>query len=141
MFQLQQTWHHVTYRPNGGLCGTPAEVAAAYRADTTNGVGARRNVAVAQYEIDGQSGQLIGVSGDHPNPGAVGIPRNPIFNPGERSSDSEWQVLENLAAKLSPGAKGTVNMFSDRPVRPSCKSVIQQFQERFPGVSINVTTG
>ncbi|MET8956055.1 deaminase domain-containing protein [Streptomyces sp. NPDC004393] len=64
-----------------------------------------------------------------------------MFNRGERDSDSEWQVLENLAAKLSPGAKGNVNLFSDRPVCPSCQSVIRQFQERFPGVSINVTTG
>ncbi|MFK0180579.1 RHS repeat-associated core domain-containing protein [Streptomyces xanthochromogenes] len=140
-YVLAGTTPVLVHNSNGGYCGTPAGVASAYRADAANGVGTRRNVAVAQYEIDGESGQLIGVSGEHPNPGSVGIPSNPMFNPGARTSDSEWQVLENLGAKLSPGARGNINLFSDRPVCPSCQSVIQQFQERFPGVSINVTTG
>ncbi|WP_371682542.1 deaminase domain-containing protein [Kitasatospora sp. MMS16-BH015] len=69
------------------------------------------------------------------------MPKNPIFDPSGRESDSEWQVLENLAEGLTPRSSGTVNMYSEREVCPSCQSVIQQFQERFPGVTINVTTG
>ncbi|MFE7854099.1 polymorphic toxin-type HINT domain-containing protein [Streptomyces sp. NPDC057403] len=126
---------------SNGLCGTPQEVAAAYRADPNNQVGGRRNIAVAQYDVDGGTGQLIGVSGSHPNPGSVGMPKNPIFDPSGRDSDSEWQVLEHLAKGLTPRSSGTVNLYSERDVCPSCQSVIRQFQERFPGVTINVTTG
>jgi hypothetical protein len=44
-------------------------------------VGARRNVSVAQYKIDGVTGQLRAVSGQAARPGTVGVPENPMFNP------------------------------------------------------------
>jgi hypothetical protein len=80
-------------------------------------IGQKRNIAFAEFSIDGKAGELIGVSGKANRPGTVGIPENPRFetittgnNP--RTLDSEVKILENLSAQLSPGAKGTINLFS-----------------------------
>jgi filamentous hemagglutinin len=108
-------------------------------------VGARRNIAIARYEIDGQSGQLSAVSGRAARPGTVGIPQNPMFNPSYgtiyRPYDAEYKLLEALAAQTRPGASGTIDLYSGLPTCDACTSVIQQFEKAFPGISINVTTG
>jgi RHS repeat-associated protein len=117
------------------------EIAANYRANPNNGVGARRNVAVARHDIDGATGQHIGVSGNHPNPGAVPVPTNRVFNPGDRPLDAENQILEYYATYLDPRARGTIDLYSEREVCPSCSSVIDQFREMFPGIQVNVSSG
>ncbi|MFE9690577.1 FG-GAP-like repeat-containing protein [Micromonospora sp. NPDC005806] len=124
----------------GDSC-TPKQVAAEYRANPANGVGSRRNVAVAQHDIDGVSGQRIGVSGQHTNPGSVAAPKSRVFNPGERPFDSENKIFEHYAANLSPNARGTINLYSERVPCPSCSSVIDQFREMFPGIRVNVSWG
>lgn len=71
-------------------------------------IGQKRNIAFAEFNIDGKAGELIGVSGKANRTGTVGIPENPRFetiktgnNP--RTLDSEVKILENLAAQLPPG--------------------------------------
>jgi hypothetical protein len=56
-----------------------------------------------------------------------------------RAFDSEVKILEDLARRLPPNAKGTVSIFTERPACASCRGVIQQFQLRFPGVKVIVT--
>ena len=43
-------------------------------------VAARRNVAIADFNIDGNSGRLIAVSGQNAPPGPVGLPGSPMFD-------------------------------------------------------------
>ncbi|MGA5301778.1 deaminase domain-containing protein [Nucisporomicrobium flavum] len=119
----------------------PEQVAADYRANPKNGVAGRRNVAVAQHDIDGVIGQRIGVSGERDYPGSVPAPASRAFNPGQRPFDSENKILEHYAANLNKDAKGTINLYSEREPCPSCSSVIDQFRETFPGIQVNVTWG
>lgn len=109
-------------------------IAAKYRANSANGVGTDRNVAVSRYDIDGVAGEAIAVSGKHRNPGTLGMPKSPMFNPGSRTSDSEWQILESIAPRLNSGSRGTINLYTERAPCPSCQSVISQFRDRFPGL-------
>ena len=122
---------------NDSGCG-PQALAVAYR--LANQVGWRKNVAAMVYDVDGISGSDVAVSGMADRVGAVGMPENPIFI-ADRAADSEWKLLENLAAKLNPNSAGSVNIYSERTVCSSCQSVIQQFQQRFPGVRVDVTVG
>jgi len=110
------------------------------------GVGKKRNIAFAEFEIDGKVGELVGVSGRASRPGTVGIPENPRFekiatgnNP--RTLDSEAKILEDLASKLPPNARGTVNLFSELPLCVSCSNVVPQFQRAFPNIILNVSNG
>lgn len=89
---------------------------------------------------------MIGVSGKAAHPGAVNAPEIPIFDTiktgsNPRTLDSEYKILSELATKLTPSSKGTVNLYSELPVCVSCNNVINQFMERFPGVKVNVVTG
>jgi hypothetical protein len=45
------------------------------------------------------------------------------------SADAEYKILEELATWLTYESSGTVALYSERPICPSCQSVIQQFQE------------
>ncbi|SDE01176.1 RHS repeat-associated core domain-containing protein [Actinokineospora iranica] len=103
-------------------------------------VGGRRNIAVAQYEINGVSGERIGVSGSHTYPDSAPMPESPRFDRGpdsiSRDSDSEWKILEELATQLEPGATGRIHIYSERPVCPSCQTVIEDFRRAFPGIDI-----
>lgn len=110
------------------------------------GIGKGRNVAAAEYKIDGISGSLISVSGEALRPGTVTAPANRLFTTiqtgsNARNFDAEVKILENLAATLKPGAKGTINLHSELPVCVSCSGVIQQFEKKFPGIKVNVTIG
>jgi filamentous hemagglutinin len=109
-------------------------------------VGAGRNIAVAQYSIDGENNELIGISGQALRPGTVGMPPEQIFDTiqtgnNPRTLDSEYKILSDLATKLTPSSQGVVNLYSELPVCVSCSGVISQFEQKFPGVKVNVTTG
>ncbi|MFJ4658094.1 deaminase domain-containing protein [Nocardia sp. NPDC088792] len=109
----------------------------------------KKNVAVAEAEIDGQyipSQSLRAVSGeDPPLNGTLGEPKNPVFNPADqtggtyRPTDSEYKILENLATRLTPDSKGVVNLYTEANPCDACTDVIQQFEAKFPGVKLNVT--
>jgi hypothetical protein len=110
------------------------------------GVGGGRNLAVAQYEIDGATGELVGVSGKAARPGTVPTPSDHVFetiqtgnNP--RLFDAENKILEHLSGQLQPTSQGVIRLHSGLDVCVSCNSVIQQFQQKFPGIRIIVTTG
>jgi hypothetical protein len=122
------------------LAGRAAKIRCALK------IGKGRNVAVAQYSIEGQSGELIGVSGKASRPGTVDAPANQIFDTiktgnNPRTLDAEYKILSNLAEILNSSSRGVVNLYSELPVCVSCDGVIGQFQQRFPGVVVNVTTG
>lgn len=109
-------------------------------------IGSGRNIAVAEYSIDGRSAELVGVSGLAKRPGTVDVPEKQVFetiqtgnNP--RTMDSEYKILSHLADKLTPSSQGVVNIYSELPVCVSCSGVISQFQQRFPGVVVKVETG
>lgn len=84
-----------------------------------------------------------------PPKGTVGLPTEPQFTPTTapaetgflRDADSEYKILEDLASKLSPDSQGTINLFTERPACLSCQGVIQQFEEAFPGVKVNLIEG
>jgi The BURPS668_1122 family of deaminases len=71
---------------------------------------------------------------------AVGMPSDPIFTV-TRDADAEWKLLEYLSERLTPDSSGTVDLYSENEPCPSCRSVIAQFKQRFPGVVINVSWG
>ncbi|MGY2292074.1 hemagglutinin repeat-containing protein [Pseudomonas sp. SDO528_S397] len=109
-------------------------------------IGSGRNIAVAEYSIDGQSAELVGVSGLAKRPGTVDVPKTQVFDTiqtgnNPRTMDSEYKILSSLADKLTPSSQGVVNIYSELPVCVSCSGVISQFQQRFPGVIVKVETG
>ena len=109
-------------------------------------VGQGRNIAVAEVNIAGGGTQeLIGVSGQAARPGTVGNPTQRLFETFEvghsRAFDSEVKILEDVASRISPETRGTINLFSERAVCDSCSSVINQFRQMFPNMNVNVTSG
>ncbi|TLP54873.1 deaminase domain-containing protein [Microbispora triticiradicis] len=50
-------------------------------------------------------------------------------------------MLEHYADNLGPSSRGTINLYSELEVCPSCSSVIEQFRDMFPGIKLNVTWG
>lgn len=110
------------------------------------GVSNYRNIAFAEFEIEGDSGELIAISGMSTRIGTVGIPVKPFFitlevPPGHsRAYDSEYKILEEIAQRYikRPEIKGKINLFSERPPCISCLDVIRQFQVRFPNIILNV---
>ncbi len=109
-------------------------------------VGSKRNIAFAEYEVNGKKGELIGVSGNAERVGTVGVPENRIFDTittgnNPRTLDSEVKILESLASKLSQQASGKVYLFSELPFCISCAGVIEQFKKRFPNIDVIIDHG
>jgi hypothetical protein len=132
-----------TYATNGGAVSL-ADRAAELRQSLN--VGGGRNSAVAQFKIDGATGELVGVSGQAVRPGTVPAPTSHVFNTiqtgnNPRTLDAEYKILEQLATQLTSTSRGVVNLYSELPVCVSCSSVITQFQQKFPNVVVNVTIG
>ena len=106
----------------------------------------RKNIAYADYSLDGKKGELISVSGKKAPDGTVGNPSNRIFetiktgnNP--RAYDSEVKILEDIASKITSETKGTINLFTERPACISCQGVIRQFRQKFPNIKLTVGEG
>lgn len=59
-------------------------------------------------------------------------------NPIPRNTDSEYKILDNLADRLgnNTNAKGTVNIFTERPACGSCQNVAEQFMQRYPNIKV-----
>ncbi|MBN3097529.1 DUF637 domain-containing protein [Pectobacterium brasiliense] len=108
------------------------------------------NVAVADINIPGIPKTLaahsgVNVSGN----GLVGkgsesfkyqeIPNNKGFIIA-RNTDSEYKILDNISDKLAGNisAKGTVTIFTERPACGSCLGVVEQFQQRYPGIEVKI---
>ncbi len=125
-------------------CDLRDEVARIRQAQPGGPIGAGRNVAVAEYNVNGQTGFVGSVSGGN-RPGMAPIPTNPRFTPTEvgwlRSTDSEYKILEDIAARFGPDATGMVRIYSERPPCPSCEDVFRQFREAYPGINLIVDHG
>ncbi|MEF7497272.1 deaminase domain-containing protein [Lysinibacillus sphaericus] len=109
-------------------------------------VGSKRNIAFAEYEINGKKGELIGVSGNADRVGTVGVPDKRIFDTittgnNPRTLDSEVKILEDLSSSLSKDASGKIYLFSELPFCISCAGVIKQFKQRFPNIDIIIDHG
>jgi hypothetical protein len=55
--------------------------------------------------------------------------------------DSEVKILEEIARGLPRDARGGINLFTERFPCPSCRSVIDQFRNMFPNITLTVTHG
>jgi hypothetical protein len=108
----------------------------------------KRNIAVLNYNIDGISGEILGVSGEIAFDGTAPVPSKRLFatimQQGSgithtREFDSEIKVLTELAQKIRLDSKGEINMYSHwrQPCR-SCAGVINQFKEMFPEIKVNL---
>ena len=102
------------------------------------------NVAVAEAFINGERQLLTATSGGTTPPGTVALPDKTQFrvvNSGamSRATDTEAKILEHLADRLPPDAKGTITIFTELAPCNSCSGVIAQFKERFPGITVIVT--
>lgn len=112
-----------------------------------NNIGGKRNIAFAEYEINGSTGEIIGVSGKADRAGTAGVPNQRKFktittpdgNP--RTLDAEVKILEELASQLPSNASGKVHLFSELPFCQSCSGVIKQFKEQFPNVEVIISHG
>jgi The BURPS668_1122 family of deaminases len=110
------------------------------------GVSLFRNIAIAEFQIGGDSGELIGISGQSTRAGTVSLPQQPLFEtfevpPGHsRAYDSEYKLLEELASRYvqTPEVEGTINLFTERPPCDSCTNVIEQFRTRFTNIILTV---
>ena len=130
-----------------GLSGCAIARASDYR-HTLGGkpgrIGKGRNIATSNYHIDGITGTVDAVSGKGSIPGFVDIPdlNNRLFTTTvvshPRAFDSEAKILEHIGSKITPDAKGTIDLFSGLPICKSCRGVIQQFESKYPGVKINI---
>ncbi|NLT57113.1 MAG: hypothetical protein GXX79_21635 [Actinomycetales bacterium] len=117
-------------------------------------VGAKRNIAAAEVSIEGGdsyvAASVSGVAermGTVSNVGTKGNPQRfiPTATGGNsRFYDSEYKLLNHVANRLGPSSSkvtGSINLHSELPVCASCSSVVGQFQQAFPGIRINITTG
>jgi len=110
------------------------------------GVSPYKNIAIAEFEIGGDTDELIAISGRSTRPGTVGLPQQPIFvtfeiPPGHsRAYDSEYKLLEELGSRYAqtPDVEGTINLFTERSPCDSCTNVIAQFRRRFPNIILTV---
>ena len=142
-----------------GWCTQAAltQQAADLRAALTGNARTSGNMGVAQIDIPGvqptmaassqvnaptAAQQALGFVGKVPEtfPSSV-VPtagKNPY--PLLRDVDSEAKILNNVAAQLgeNTSAKGTINLFTERAPCPSCSNVIEQFQAKYPNITVDV---
>lgn len=108
------------------------------------------NVAVASINVNGMPKEMVTHSGvSTAGKGLVGKGSNNFKyseipnKAGElipRNTDSEYKILDNLADKLGKNvaAKGSVTIFTERPACGSCLGVVEQFQQKYPGIKVDV---
>ncbi|MGA9581213.1 MAG: deaminase domain-containing protein, partial [Allosphingosinicella sp.] len=116
------------------------------------GFSSDRNVAIAEVRVGDSSQVLATKSNRQQYPGLTHLPDAPEFNPFAhnglpREHDTERILLEHIARQIrdsgmpvSDYSRITIRMYTERAPCPSCSHVIQQFLNRFPGVSVIVTT-
>ncbi len=113
----------------------------------TLGVDKGKNIAFAAYDVDGEQGELIGISGERSPTGTVDVPTERRFvtvptGTNQREFESEGKILEYMAAsKVKPNSSGRITLYSERPPCDSCAGLVDQFRRTFPGVTLNVSSG
>src|SRR5260221_8484551 len=83
------------------------------------------NIAFAEYNINGEIGELVGISGGASRLGTVGVPEKRLFETiatgnNSRMMDSEVKILEHLGGNIPFDATGTLHLFSELPLCISC---------------------
>jgi len=113
------------------------------------------NVGIAQIDIPGvqptmaASSQIQAPTAAQQAAGMVGVVPETFQSsvvptasgyPLLRSGDSEAVILNNVAAQLgdNTSASGTINLLTERAPCDSCSNVIQQFQSKYPNITVNV---
>ncbi len=113
-----------------------------------------RNIAVANYEIDGDTGDLKAISGpekngfvDGPSEGGNHLTSSEARG-FSRATDSEYKLLEKIADTYwsdDPSARarvtGEIRLYTERLPCDSCVKVIEQFEKLFPNIRIIVGWG
>ncbi|BEU27543.1 hemagglutinin repeat-containing protein (plasmid) [Paraburkholderia sp. 22B1P] len=125
------------------------------RASLSGGAKTSGNMGVAQINIPGvqstmaASSQITNPTAAQQSLGFVGlVPETfpssvvplPDGFPLLRDVDSEAKILNNVAAQLgnNTNASGTINLLTERAPCFSCSNVIQQFEKKYPNITINV---
>jgi filamentous hemagglutinin len=108
------------------------------------------NVAAAQINIEGLPAQMAAHSDiNQAGKGVVGkgsgnftsmeLP-NAQGVPVQRSTDSEYKILDNIADRLgnNTSATGTVKIVTERPACDSCLDVANQFRAKYPNIDVQI---
>ena len=70
------------------------------------------------------------------------VDRNNKINPNGtlRNNDTEYKIIENYNKILNGDSmvKGSINIYSERIVCPSCDKVIKAFSRDYPNIKINI---
>jgi len=105
-----------------------------------------RNIAIALCTIEGEVFEIYTVSGKLDRPNAVAIPDKPIFTPFDhppgraRKYDAEYKLLEEIAARYTQNKNitGTIELFTELFMCPSCTHVLGEFKQIFPNIKLNL---
>jgi hypothetical protein len=105
-------------------------------------VGKKRTVAIADVEVSGFSGRVIGVSGDAARRTIVGAtvaPNTTRTGPGRL--DAEAKILDHLESRIGRNSTGTINLSIDNVQGAClhCAAAILEFRRNYPGISLNVS--
>ncbi|QVN18573.1 hemagglutinin repeat-containing protein [Burkholderia pyrrocinia] len=140
-----------------GIKNDLAQQVADLRSTLTGSAKTSGNVGVAQINIQGiqptmaASSQISTPTAEQQALGFVGkvpetFPSSNVWTSGNdpillnRSADSEAKILNNIAAQLgdNTSVSGAINLLTERAPCASCSNVIQQFQEKYPNIKVNV---
>ncbi|PWV46176.1 deaminase domain-containing protein [Chitinophaga sp. S165] len=133
-------------------------------ARTKYGIGADQNLLVTEMEMaNGEVIEQVSHSGKNPRPtNPPADPKSEViipdavpkdrhydqFNTGaiDRVQDSESKYLEYIWNKIASGKMNAtdikkINLYSERPVCPSCANAIRIFKEKFPNIEVIVYEG
>jgi filamentous hemagglutinin len=84
--------------------------------------------------------QSLGFVGEVPEAFPSSVVPTSTGYPLNRVVDSEAKILNNVAAQLGENTSvtGTINLLTERAPCASCSNVIQQFQAKYPNITVNV---
>lgn len=116
------------------------------RTQNQNKIGTGRNIAKVKVLVSGpeMSREIYAVSGKDVSIGII-VPRNTEFKTRDviydRSHDSEVKIFEYLNGLLegSKNKEGVIYLHSEAPVCDSCKSVIDQFKQKYNKIKIFIS--
>jgi hypothetical protein len=106
----------------------------------------RRNFALADLDIDGKTSTVFAISGKNNPVETLPTPQIRAFdtfqvNGTDREFDTEVKILEQIASQSEASSTGIVTIISESKACRSCRNVIQQFEEHFPGIDVEFKSG
>lgn len=106
-----------------------------------------RNIAYAEAEINGQSTELVAISGVRSPGETVPLPTDRIFEPtalgcDPRDTHSELKILEYIARNANQSTRGSIKLYTELEPCPSCEKIIEEFRAMFKGrITLKVDFG